>query len=44
MSAALAGLARRRLARDRPALAALASLVLIALVFHAAIGVFGIHF
>jgi oligopeptide transport system permease protein len=31
MSAALAGLARRRLARDRPALAALASLVLIAL-------------
>ncbi len=31
MSRALAGLARRRLARDRPALAALASLVLIAL-------------
>ncbi|GJE71434.1 ABC transporter permease [Methylorubrum podarium] len=31
MSLALAGLARRRLARDRPALAALASLVLVAL-------------
>ena len=31
MTAALAGLVRRRLARDRPALAALASLVLIAL-------------